>query len=37
MNGPFRFQSEYAKGWVNRDDGYSDYDVDAYYAQVGGH
>src|SRR5210317_228650 len=35
MNGPFSFQSEYAKGWVNRDDGYSDYDVDAYYAQVG--
>jgi phosphate-selective porin OprO/OprP len=35
MNGPFSFQSEYAKGRVNRDDGYSDYDVSAYYAQVG--
>jgi phosphate-selective porin OprO/OprP len=34
MNGPFSFQSEYAKGTVNRDDGSSDYDVDAYYAQV---
>ena len=35
MNGPFSFQSEYAKGTVNRDDGFSDYDVSAYYAQVG--
>ena len=34
MNGPFSFQSEYAKGTVNRDSGYSDYDVSAYYAQV---
>jgi phosphate-selective porin OprO/OprP len=35
MNGPFSFQSEYVRGTVNRDDGYSDYDVSAYYAQVG--
>ena len=35
MNGPFSFQSEYAKGTVNRDDGRPDYDVSAYYAQVG--
>ena len=34
MNGPFSFQSEYAKGTVNRDNGSSDYDVSAYYAQV---
>jgi phosphate-selective porin OprO/OprP len=34
MNGPFSFQSEYAKGTVNRDDGLADYDVSAYYAQV---
>ena len=35
MNGPFSFQSEYARGTVNRDDGRPDYDVSAYYAQVG--
>lgn len=35
MNGPFSFQSEYVVGKVNRDDGLEDYDVSAYYAQVG--
>ena len=35
MNGPFSFQSEFAKGTVNRDDGLSDYDVSAYYVQAG--
>ena len=35
MNGPFSFQSEISKGTMTRDDGSADYDVSAYYAQVG--
>lgn len=33
MKGPWSFQSEYAQGTVSRKDGYSDYDVNAYYVQ----
>jgi phosphate-selective porin OprO/OprP len=35
MNGPFSFQSEISKGTVDRSEGNADYDVSAYYAQVG--
>jgi len=35
MNGPFSFQSEISKGTVERSEGNADYDVSAYYAQVG--
>ena len=35
MNGPFSFQSEISRGTVGRSEGNADYDVSAYYAQVG--